>query len=109
MEHARYNSYLFFTVTDEGAMSKAIIACITPRRIYTFWTRGRSVDAMLDGGHGHRHQLVAKSAECVANERLPDGLFTPVQLRGMETGISEASKRVPIFSFATQGSKQGSS
>ena len=28
---------------------------------------------------------------------------------GMETGISEASKRVPIFSFATQGGKQASS
>ena len=27
----------------------------------------------------------------------------------METGISEASKRVPIFSFATQGGKQMSS
>ena len=26
--------------------------------------------------------------------------------RGMETGISEASKRVSIFSFATQGGKQ---
>ena len=29
--------------------------------------------------------------------------------RGMGTGISEASKRVPIFSFATQGGKQVSS
>ena len=27
----------------------------------------------------------------------------------MGTGISEASKRVPIFSFATQGGKQVSS
>ena len=34
-----------------------------------------------------------------------------VRLRGMGTGISEASKRVPIFSFTTQGgpSKQVSS
>jgi len=32
-----------------------------------------------------------------------------VRYRGMETGISEASKRVPIFSFATQGAKQVSS
>ena len=32
-----------------------------------------------------------------------------VRLRGMGTGISEASKRVPIFSFATQGGKQVSS
>ena len=32
-----------------------------------------------------------------------------VRLGGMETGISEASKRVPIFSFATQGGKQVSS
>ena len=29
-----------------------------------------------------------------------------VRLRGMGTGISEASKRVPISSFATQGGKQ---
>jgi hypothetical protein len=32
-----------------------------------------------------------------------------VLYRGMGTGISEASKRVPIFSFATQGGKQVSS
>jgi len=32
-----------------------------------------------------------------------------VPFRGIETGISEASKRVPIFSFATQGGKQVSS
>jgi len=39
-------------------------------------------------------------------------LITPhltVRLREMETGISEASKRVPIVSFATQGGKQVSS
>ena len=29
-----------------------------------------------------------------------------VRHRGMETRISEASKRVSIFSFATQGGKQ---
>jgi hypothetical protein len=33
---------------------------------------------------------------------------TTVRHRGMETGISEASKRVSIFSFATQGGKQES-
>jgi len=32
--------------------------------------------------------------------------FPTVRHRGMETGISEASKRVSIFSFATQGGKQ---
>ena len=32
-----------------------------------------------------------------------------VRFRGMGTGISEASKSVPIFSFATQGGKQVSS
>jgi hypothetical protein len=32
-----------------------------------------------------------------------------VRLRGIGTGISEASKRVPIFSFVTQGGKQVSS
>jgi hypothetical protein len=37
-------------------------------------------------------------------------LMSTVRLRGMGTGISEASKRVPIFSFATQpGGKQVSS
>ena len=36
-------------------------------------------------------------------------LTTTVRHRGMGTGISEASKRVPIFSFATQGGKQASS
>ena len=35
--------------------------------------------------------------------------WIPVRHRGMGTGISEASKRVPIFSFATQGGKQASS
>ena len=32
-----------------------------------------------------------------------------VRQRGMGTGISEASKRVPIFSFVIQGGKQESS
>ena len=36
-------------------------------------------------------------------------LHGTVRLRGMGTCISEASKRVPIFSFATQGGKQVSS
>ena len=35
--------------------------------------------------------------------------FHTVRFRGMGTGISEASKRVPISSFATQGGKQVSS
>ena len=34
---------------------------------------------------------------------------TSVRHRGMGTGISEASKRVPISSLATQGGKQVSS
>jgi hypothetical protein len=38
---------------------------------------------------------------------IPYVTFMPtVRHRGMETGISEASKRVSIFSFATQGGKQ---
>ena len=36
-------------------------------------------------------------------------ILITVRHRGMGTGISEASKRVPIFSFATQGGKQVSS
>jgi hypothetical protein len=36
-------------------------------------------------------------------------ILLTVRLRGMGTGISEASKRVPMFSFATQGGKQVSS
>ena len=35
-------------------------------------------------------------------------MFT-VRLRGIGTGISEASKRVPILPFATQRGKQESS
>ena len=35
--------------------------------------------------------------------------FDKVRLGGIGTGISEASKRVPIFSFATQAGKQVSS
>ena len=38
---------------------------------------------------------------------LPDA--STVRFRGMGTGISEASKRVPISAFATQGGKQVSS
>ena len=35
--------------------------------------------------------------------------YCTARLRGIGTGISEASKRVPIFPFATQGGKQASS
>ena len=35
--------------------------------------------------------------------------FVPPNKCGIGTGISEASKRVPIFPFATQGGKQASS
>jgi hypothetical protein len=48
-------------------------------------------------------------AESRAKHLKPDEttkLDHTVRLRGMGTGISEASKRVPIFSFATQGGKQ---
>ena len=38
-----------------------------------------------------------------------DGEITTVRLGGIGIGISEASKRVPIFSFATQVGKQVSS
>jgi hypothetical protein len=38
--------------------------------------------------------------------RKPQEQCFTVRHRGMETGISEASKRVSIFSFATQGGKQ---
>ena len=41
--------------------------------------------------------------------RSVSGLHLPcstVRNRSLETGISEASKRVSIFSFATQGGKQ---
>ena len=36
-------------------------------------------------------------------------LILTVRNRGIGTGISEASKRVPIFPLATQGGKQASS
>ena len=38
-----------------------------------------------------------------------NGIQYTVRSRGMGTDVSEASKRVPIFSFATQGGKQVSS
>ena len=43
------------------------------------------------------------TAEC------PVLLLVQYDFRGIGTGISEASKRVPIFPFATQGGKQASS
>ena len=46
----------------------------------------------------------------MATQRLsPSACRSTVRHRGMGTGISEASKRVPIFPFATQGGKQVSS
>ena len=46
----------------------------------------------------------------IINDLVPIPVVTlTVRHRGMGTGISEASKRVPIFSFATQGGKQVSS
>ena len=44
-----------------------------------------------------------------SNSRDGSGTANTVRHRGMGTGISEASKRVPIFPFATQGGKQASS
>ena len=56
----------------------------------------------------------ALTADAINKELAKAGLLaatagTTVRHRGMGTGISEASKRVPIFSFATQGGKQVSS
>ena len=45
----------------------------------------------------------------LSNFTLLSSHYPTVRLGGMGTGISEASKRVPIFSFATQGGKQVSS
>ena len=53
----------------------------------------------------HRHPRVDRRRRGKVNSM---GAST-VRFRGMETGISEASKRVSIFSFATQGGKQASS
>ena len=52
-------------------------------------------------------QLWAKESRLLPSK--VEKLGTTVRHRGMGTGISEASKRVPIFSFATQGGKQVSS
>ena len=46
------------------------------------------------------------NVEMSSKVRTVTGVYNTVRLRGMETGISEASKRVSIFSFATQGGKQ---
>ena len=45
----------------------------------------------------------------ILGSRHPHGSGCTVRLRGIGTGISEASKRVPIFPFAIQGGKQASS
>ena len=47
--------------------------------------------------------------DAVARSRERDHFVSTVQLRGIGTGISEASKRVPILPFATQRGKQESS
>ena len=48
-----------------------------------------------------------RTSVCIEIPRHITMMFT-VRLRGIETGISETSKRVPIFSFATQRGKQES-
>ena len=48
-----------------------------------------------------RHSSARKPSKPGSHTRR--GRPSTVRLRGMETGISEASKRVSIFSFATQG------
>jgi hypothetical protein len=45
----------------------------------------------------------------VADAAYPELDGAIVRHGGIGTGISEASKRVPIFSFATHGGKQASS
>ena len=52
--------------------------------------------------HGSAHPRVSPGVS--APKLFPPTLA--VRLRGIGTGISEASKRVPIFPFATQGGKQ---
>ena len=49
--------------------------------------------------------LALVATNCCTKSGEPIGTPT-VSHRGIETGISEASKRVSIFSFATQGGKQ---
>ena len=52
----------------------------------------------------------ASTSKQVWGQKMSLGSKGPtVRHRGMGTGISEATKRVPIFSFATQGGKQASS
>ena len=55
-------------------------------------------------------EIQAQQARIGSCDQPPEaGTDDTVRHRGMGTGISEASKRVPIFSFATQGGKQVSS
>ena len=63
---------------------------------------------LVSQGQAERHEL-ARMVEEEARCRQETLQIVTVRLRGMGTGISEASKRVPIFSFATQGGKQVSS
>ena len=67
---------------------------VSPRKVGTHLA---SPPAALVGDHYMLLSLQIKALGCT------------VRLRGMGTGTSEASKRVPISSFATQGGKQVSS
>ena len=49
---------------------------------------------------------VDKNKKNKKNKKTKKTKVSTVRHRGMETGISEASKRVSVFSFATQGGKQ---
>ena len=58
--------------------------------------------------------MVSCSIRCFTPSKVVEEEFALLfpstgRLRGIGIGISEASKRVPIFLFATQGGKQASS
>ena len=56
-----------------------------------------------------RQQMWASLGRRLTGPHESQRLYGTVRFRGMGTDISEASKRVPISSFATQGGKQVSS
>ena len=54
-------------------------------------------------------QMLADQVQAFPGSIAEDVTQHTVRLCGIGTGISEASKTVPILSFATQGGKQASS
>jgi len=96
--HLGKRAYRVWLLCNQG-LGGQVESKETETRVLTETRKSSNAHAQ---GHLTRYQVWSDRAECHR------ALIT-VRHRGMGTGISEASKRVPIFSFSTQGGKQVSS